>query len=270
MYKKVYITAKKFLIRQLPKQNANEIIESYLTSPDRSAEPVEIDFLFKKLLGSAQNTTMKANVIGASIGGFDNLGKAVFSFDTKKVEKKFNNDPDALLEHIIKKLKPKGEIRNTSRSIWPQYCKTIISASVFFNQFEDGKDFYEWANYLYQDNRSIAALPMILAAEIDGIGYPLACDFFKDLGFINYGKPDTHVIDIFVGIGLCNEKSSPYQIQKIITEIAKASKVSSYNVDKVFWLIGSGKFYNHPNIGNNGRIGRKKNEFIAEFNKNGS
>ena len=110
------------------------------------------------------------------------------------------------------------------------------------------------------------ALPMILAAEIYGIGYPLACDFLKELGFVDYGKPDVHVIDIFVGIGLCQPKPKPYQVQKVITKIADAASVTAYNVDKLFWLIGSGKFYNHKHLGKNGHIGRMKHAFIAHFN----
>lgn len=107
---------------------------------------------------------------------------------------------------------------------------------------------------------------MILEAEIEGIGYPLACDFLKDLGFVNYGKPDVHIIKIFVDIGLCPTGASPYQIQKIISQIADAAEVSAFAVDKVFWLIGSGYFYDHPDIGRLGRVGRKKAQFIAEFN----
>ena len=108
---------------------------------------------------------------------------------------------------------------------------------------------------------------MILAAEIEGIGYPLACDFLKELGFINYGKPDVHVIEIFVGIGMCQPKPSPYQVQKIITQIATESNTSSYNVDKIFWLIGSGKFYKHEELWKNGLIGQMKEEFINSINR---
>lgn len=111
----------------------------------------------------------------------------------------------------------------------------------------------------------MAALPMILAAEIEGIGYPLACDFLKELGFVNYGKPDVQLFDIFVGTGLCEQGASAYHVQKMISQMASEAGVSSYNVDKLFWLIGSGKFYKHPELGNNGRIGWKKNQFIAEY-----
>ena len=266
LMRRTYSAAKKFLIRQIPSTDAKAILETYLALSDKSSEPVAIDELFRRLLESAQNANMKAGVIGGSIDGITNLGKALFSFNPREVEKNFADDPDRLLKHIVKTLKPRGQIRKTPCSIWPKYCNTILSSAAFFGQFQSGEDFYEWANHLYQDRRSMAALPMILAAEIEGIGYPLACDFLKELGFVDYGKPDIHVIDIFVGIGLCESKPSPYHVQKIISQIASAAGVSSYNVDKLFWLIGSGKFYNHPELGNGGLIGRKKEQFITEYN----
>ena len=262
--KKIYKAAKRFLIERIPSKDAKEILDSYLELPDQSREPVDIPDLFRHLLESAQNTNMKPGVIGESIGGFNKLGNALYSFDPRKTLKKFEGSPNVLLDHIVKTLKPRGKIRNMPRSIWPKYCKTILSAAVFFNQFTSGEEFYEWANSLYSNKRSMPALPLILAAEIEGIGYSLACDFLKELGFIEYGKPDVHVIEIFVGIGLCPPKPSPYQVQKVISQIAEASGVSSYNVDKLFWLIGSGKFYNHKQMGKDGRIGKMKEEFIEQ------
>lgn len=264
---KIYTTAKRFLIERIPSKDAKEILNSYLELPAQNHESVDIPELFRRLLSSAQNSNMKAGVIGESIGGFNNLGKALFSFNPRLTEKNFDGAPDALLDHIVKTLHPRGKIRKEPRSIWPKYCKTVLSAAAFFSQFSSGEEFYEWANSLYKNKRSMPALPMILAAEIEGIGYPLACDFLKELGFVEYGKPDVHVIEIFVGIGLCQPKPNPYQVQKVITQIAEAAGVSSYNVDKLFWLIGSGKFYKdeHKLLGKNGHIGRMKEEFIAQF-----
>ncbi len=192
--RRTYLTAKKFLIRELARPDAKDILESYLSLPDQSNEPVSISELFKRLLSSAQNANMKASVVGGSIGGIQNLGKALFRFNPKRVERTFTNDPEGLLDHIIATVNPSGKIRTTTRSIWPKYCKTILSAATFFGQFKSGEDFYDWANHFYGDQRSMAALPMVLAAEIDGIGYPLACDFLKELGFVSYGKPDVHVM----------------------------------------------------------------------------
>lgn len=264
--KSVYTKAKRFLVDRIPAKDANQILNSYLETPSKNDIPVEMSELFRRLLQSAQNSNMKAGVIGKSIDGFPNLGKALFNFNPKRIENKFNDAPDLLLTHIVEELHPRGKVRTGSASIWPKYCRTILSAARFFNGFSNADEFYEWANGLYADKRSMPALPLILAEEIEGIGYPLACDFLKDLGFIEYGKPDVHVIQIFVGIGLCQPKPSPYQVQKVITKIAESVGVSSFNVDKLFWLIGSGKFYNHEEFGINGKIGRMKVEFISHFN----
>ena len=259
-----YDKAREFLIGQIPSKNANSVLEHYLSLPDKSQSPVTLEELYLRLLASAQNANMKAGVIGGSIGGVEKLATVLFDFNPKKVSDAYGVNSDLVLSDIEAKLQPSGKIRKTSKSIWPKYCETILSAARFFIQFSSGKEFYDWANHFYKDKRAIAALPMILAEEIYGIGYPLACDFLKELGFVNYGKPDVHLIDIFVGLGLCHRGASPYEIQKIIVQMAEAKGVSAYNVDKLFWLIGSGKFYDHPAIGNQGSIGRNKERFITQ------
>ncbi len=44
--------------------------------------------------------------------------------------------------------------------------------------------------------------------------------------------------------------------------MARNVGVTPYDGDKLFWLIGSGYFYDDHHIGNNGRIGSRKKEFI--------
>jgi hypothetical protein len=44
--------------------------------------------------------------------------------------------------------------------------------------------------------------------------------------------------------------------------MARNAGRTPYHVDKLFWLIGSGNFYDDPQIGNEGRIGRHKEQFI--------
>lgn len=263
--REIYSSAKQFLLQQIPSNNAGSILDSYLAPPDDTKSVVSLNELYRRLLDSAQNANMKAGVIGGAIDGIDNLGNVLFAFDPVQVKNRYFGKSDVLLVDIVSVLNPRGKIRTLSRGIWPRYCRTIISAAVFLAQFKSGKEFYDWANHLYKDERSMAALPMILAAEIEGIGYTLACDFLKELGFVNYGKPDIQVMDIFVGLGLCERNASPYNVQKIIAQIATESRVSSYNVDKLFWLIGSGKFYKNPELGKNGRIGSKKQQFLSQF-----
>jgi thermostable 8-oxoguanine DNA glycosylase len=104
----------------------------------------------------------------------------------------------------------------------------------------------------------------MISYEVSGIGFPLACDFLKELGFSEYGKPDVHLKDIFKALDLIdpNEKSASkldYQTLKVIDRIAKENGTTAYAVDKIFWLIGSGSFYL-----SNLKIGRQKKVFIEK------
>ena len=259
----LYESAKSYLIEKINRADAETILEHYISLSDGSVNITSIENLYYRLLSSAQNANMKAGVIGGSIGGVDKLGIVLCDFCPIDVVEKYNEDHFALLNEIESQLKPTGKVRKTPQSIWPRYCETALSAANFLSQFNSGQEFYAWANHYYNDPRSLAALPLILEQEIYGIGYPLACDFLKELGFINFGKPDIHIMDILSGVGLCDSKLTPKKNKKIIVEIALANRVSPYNVDKVFWLIGSGKFYDHPEISN---TGRNKADFVQQYN----
>ena len=257
-----------FLLRELgkhvPRDAAETILSHYLDVADTADTPKSIETIYFRMLVSAQNANMMANVIGGSIGGIENLGKATFGFKPKEVLNTFASDHDGLFSHIRTTLKPTGKLLGGTKSLWPRYCRTVLSSAAFLAQFKDGEDFIRWANHFYRDPRSMPALPLLVSQEVFGLGYPLACDFLKDLGFIGYGKPDVHIKRILVGLGLAEGGIGDYQLQKLIARIAADNCVSAYSVDKLFWLIGSGKFYDHLKLGKDGRIGRNYKQFLAE------
>jgi hypothetical protein len=130
-------------------------------------------------------------------------------------------------------------------------------------QFSSADEFYRWVDFFDTDARARPALPMLLDHEIEGFGFALACDFLKELGYVNFAKPDVHLRDIFVGLGLCLSKAGDYHVFKAIIRVAKNAQVTPYNADKLFWLIGSGFFYDDPSIGDQGKIGSHKAEFVS-------
>lgn len=260
----IYNEAKAFLLVETPKEVTESILISYLTLPPASPKTVSLNDLFGRLLESAQNSNMKAGVIGGSIGGVDKLKKVLFDFNVSKVVQVYGGDTDKLLRDIVEILRPRGKVRRTPKSIWPKYCRTVVSIAEFLSQFKGSEEFFDWAGYFYNDKKSMAALPMILEAEIYGVGFPLACDFLKELGYLNYGKPDIHVIQIFKATSLVEPRASTYQVFKAIIRVSESLGTTPYDVDKLFWLIGSGYFYNNPEIGRKGRVGSLKKRFIKE------
>lgn len=238
------------------------LIEKYLNPCTLDLRPTTKRGIYRRVLESAQNANMKAGVIGRAISGVDKLSPVLMEFDPKAVLDKYEDDWKAILEDIVEQLQPRGKIRRTPRSIWPLYCQTIVSAAHFVEQFESPDDFFSWINFFDCDARARASLPMLLSHEIKGFGFALSCDFLKGMGYINFPKPDVHLRDIFSALSLCPAKPDDYSLFKSIIRVAAHANVSPYNVDKAFWLIGSGYFHNDPQIGSRGRIGSQKREFV--------
>jgi hypothetical protein len=233
-----------------------EILDCHL-SPD-AQHPETMADLYRRLLISAQNRGMGPGVIGSAIGGVDSLRGLLCEFSpTDVIEKYGSEDWEMLLDDIVAHLEPKGKVRRTSRSLWPQYCQAILTGAAFLSQFTSAEEFHEWVGLFDSDDRIRPALPMLLSYEIHGFGFPLACDFLKEIGYTGFGKPDTHLKRIFEGLQISRSRED-YDVFKAILRIAAHADKTPYEVDKLFWLVGSGNFYRSDL-----KIGRHGEDFIA-------
>jgi hypothetical protein len=260
--RKAYQLAKDYLPAQCIEGVTPEVIEKYLNPLTLYPKPASKEGIYQRILESAQNANMKARVIGGAIDGVEKLAIVLENFNPRGVIDKYADDWEAILNEIVETLEPRGKIRRTSRAIWPHYCRTILSAANFVEQFSSASDFFDWVDFFNRDDRARASLPMLLSQEIEGLGFALSCDFLKEMGYVNFPKPDVHLRHIFTALNLCRDKADDYQLFKAVIRVAAHAGVSAYNADKVFWLIGSGNFYNDQHIGNKGRIGSRKAEFI--------
>ena len=256
-----YALAKEFLLRSGAERGITpELIEKYLYLS--RPRPESLAGLYERMLESAQSGNMNTGVIGGSISGVGNLGPVLCDFDPLRVLEKYRSGWEGVLDDIVAQLKPRGSVPRTPRSIWPRYCRSILSGARFLSRFSSAEEFYGWVDFFDEDERARPALPLLVAQEIEGIGFALACDYLKELGYENFSKPDVHVKDIFWAIGLCTWGTSDYEVFKAVARVARNVGVTPYNVDKLFWLIGSGNFYEDQDVGNGGRIGSRKKQFI--------
>lgn len=238
------------------------LIEKYLVPEVR--QPTTMAELYQRMLEHAQNANMKSGVIGKAIGGVSKLGEVLESFDPTKVLATYGNDEKAILDIIEKRVEHHGKMRRTERSLWPQYCRTILSAARFCSQFKNMQDFSAFVSFFVGEERARASLPMLLGEEIYGFGFALACDFLKELGYVSFPKPDVHLRHIFTALTLCANNADDYDVFKAIIRVADHAGVTPYAVDKTFWLIGSGNFYRDRDvIGKDGKIGGHRDDFIV-------
>jgi hypothetical protein len=257
----VYTLAKDFLLQSgAGKGVTPELIEKYLHLS--APRPDTLAALYERMLESAQSANMKAGVIGGSIGGVETLGLLLCDFDPSRVLEKYPSGWEDVLDDIVTQLKPRGSVPRTSRSIWPSYCRSALSGARFLSRFSSAEEFYGWVDFFDEDERARTALPLLLAQEIEGVGFALACDFIMGLGYENFSKPDVHVKEIFWALGLSPFGTSDYEVFRAVARVARNADITPYNVDKLFWLIGSGYFYEDPDVGKQGRIGTQKQRFI--------
>jgi len=237
--RKVYQLARDYLPAQNIEGVTASLVEKYLNPLTLNPKPTSKEGVYQRILESAQNANMKAGVIRRAIGGVEKLSLVLEGFNPRAVMDKYVVDWEAILNDIVEKLEPRGEIRRTPRSIWPHYCQTILSAANFVEQFSSASDFFGWVDFFDRDDRARASLPMLLSREIEGFGFALSCDFLKEMGYVNFTKPDVHLHDIFTSLRLCQEKADDYQLFKAVIRVANHAGVSPYNADKAFWLVAA-------------------------------
>lgn len=242
-YKFVFESAKKFLNEIIDENKLDRsIIEGHL----RHEKFHDIPGINRRLIRSLSNRNMMNSVIG-----FDNKEKEMrsilFEYTPNKILSTYIN-PDELLEKFKIEFKLQN-IRN-KRSLWRKFSEGIISGSEFMASFTDKNDFDKFIKTFSHNKYTKAALPMLLSKEIKGFGFALACDFLKEIGYRDYPKPDVMLIDVFYGLKL-SKSNEQYDVYKTIIEMAEAVGEDAYTIDKIFWLIGSGKLVDNKSIGSN-------------------
>jgi hypothetical protein len=250
-YKFVFESAKKYLDEIIAKHPNldSSILEKHLQQESKFDNILDANC---RLIESLSNRNMMASVIGFSKRKKE-MSPILFGYDPHRILSTYK-DADELLG----KFKSEFNLQNiqSKRSLWRKFSEGIISGSNFMASFRDKEDFDSFIKTFARNKYTKAALPMLLSKEIRGFGFALACDFLKELGYRDYPKPDTHLIKIFHDLEL-SKSAEPYEVYKSIIEMAEVVGEDAYTVDKIFWLISSGRFY-LVNI----ETGRNRDKFI--------
>ncbi len=216
-------------------------LEPYFYSESKCST---LENVYERFIISAQNYQSMPNVIGITKNE-----------DRKKAVKKILHKYDI---EYIKGLNPddlyvrfREEFGVTSadskRNSWAKWSNAIVDSAKFLSEFDDYKEFDDFVNRFNYNVHTRMALPLLIGERISGMGFALACDMLKELGYLEYPKPDVHLLQVFQALGLSDGKPLD-TFQAIIrmadiVSITKNEKITPYKVDKIFWLICSGRFY---------------------------
>ena len=237
-----------------------EILDKHLSpSPDHQ-KSAKMPAIYERLLRSAQSAQSMPNVIGGSIGGVERLGTVLFDFHPEAVAQHYPQNEEGckrLFDDIREQLAPRGKLNYNPRSLWRRFCGTVTSGAAFLAQFPDAQAFYEWVEPFDLDEDGRIEVATKIARQIDGIGFALACDFLKEVGFTNVSKPDVHIKEIFSQLGLSKSKDD-VEVFRAVGRVAGSVGATAYEVDLLFWLVGSGDLYFAGR-----RLANSRAEFIA-------
>ena len=255
---RVYALARSYLLGQ--EGISEEHLDRHLR-PSRSAQrPATLAVIYERVLRSAQSAQSMPNVIGGSIGGIERLSAVLFGFDPVAVVEKYPRSEAGckrLFDDIREYLSPRGKLNYNPRSLWRRFCGTVTSGAVFLAEFPDAQAFYAWVEPFDRNEDRRIEVATKIARQIDGIGFALACDFLKEVGFTNFSKPDVHIKEIFSQLGLSQSKDD-VEVFKAVSRMARSVGVTPYEVDQLFWLVGSGDLYFAGR-----RLANSRTEFIA-------
>lgn len=221
-----------------------------------------VEELYRGLLVSAQNRQGMPN----SIGDVSQLEGVLCDFDPARVRDRYASWEDVFRRvERSEVVSPPGrfDIEN-AHSHWVQFSKSVVSAADFLADFEDVAAFDALVSEVTSgENSERADAPRLLSAEVHGIGFATACDFLKESGYRGFVKPDTHVRDIFVGAGVSDPDADDVELFDDAVAFASAIGATPYEVDKLFWIVGSGRFPNATAAdGSELRVQTDKSEFL--------
>lgn len=257
--KKLFEFGKEYLLRR--QEITEEILEHYLTLW-QIRKPRNMEELCRNMIDHAQNRRGMPN----SIGDIENLREILFDFKPEKIKHNFDNW-STLFNKVNSTYTPPGrmEIHNP-HNYWVVFCKSIVSISDYLSRFGSFENYETYVGTFISDNPDIRlAFPLILKEEIFGYKFALACDFAKENVSPKFIKPDTHIKDIFVSLGLCNPNDNDYNVFRKVINYCTEIEEEPYAVDRLFWLIGSGKLFKTKSRQYEIYFRTNKFEFIKEF-----
>lgn len=254
----IYKTSYDFLWKILPEEITQERLQEYFVGDNQEFSSLRDVFI--QFIHSAQNYQSMQNVIKFDQRKED-MSDVLYDYDLYKIR---DMDVNELYQFLRKRYNAGGE--DSKYNSWYKWSRSVVDAAKFLSGFANVEDFKLFVDRFSYNLSTRMALPLLIEKKICGIGFALACDSLKELGYHDYSKPDVHIKEVFYQIGVAEKDDIAVfeTIDRMAAECKEIdSDVSPYKIDKILWLICSGKFYKDGIT-----IGQHRDDLICRINEN--
>lgn len=236
----VYQMACNYLEGIVPSEVGLDGLEEYYLG-DKGDFATLVD-VFERIIESAQNYQRMPNVIKFQERR-GRIREILFDYDFDRI---IAADPEAIYQAFREAFDVKS--KEGPHNSWRKWTGSVIDAAQFVRDFKNVDDFKAFVALFDYNALTRMALPLLISTKIRGIGFALACDCLKELGYLSYPKPDVHMADVFCRLNL--SKNDPISVFEAIVRMSDDCRsldpsATPYKIDKMIWLICSGRFYKH-------------------------
>jgi len=255
-YKDIYELSYNFLLKNLPDWLDEGRLQDYFIADWYK----NLWDIYNRILISAQNRQSMPNTI-KMCERQNEIKTLLHNYDFDWI---ISKTP----EYFLNTFKEHYQITRTDKwSYWYKWTETIVDWAWFMKLFKSTNEFEKFVKSFDTTIEKRWELSEFIAKKIElwnwnrwikWLWEALTCDFLKEIWFINYLKPDVHIIEICYQAWLTPTKDEKY-VFKFLSKVAEENNITPYKLDKIIWLICSWNFYKEKTS--------KKNWHKAEFIK---
>lgn len=246
----IYEKSYKYLEDNSPDEIDSCELEKYFVANNNDFSSLED--IFVRFVTSTQNYQGMPNSIKLDERK-DEIKVILHNYDLKWIA---NQSVEDLFKEFCEKFDVKVVNKNKKYNSWYKWSHSIIDIAKFVSTFKDVDEFKSFVEQFNFNLTMRIALPLLISTKINGMGFALACDALKEMGYINYVKPDVHIQDVCYELGLCDSRNQ-IEVFETMIKLADECKITPYKLDKIFWLICSGRYTLHGK-----KVRGLKKEFI--------
>ena len=245
----LFLESKNYLINQTERlfncqhNQASTIVDEYINSSN--VTNLTFETILDELASTLQTGQSLPNVI--KYLNRKNQLRIIFKNYDKALLSQANEG--ALYQECVDDF---GEQIGTAKQSWMKYIGGMIDGAAILNRFVDVPSFINAINsFPATHGMSFEVYQQIMPTgaraskgndgwKIFGMGNAIACNFLKEIGFVNYIKPDTHIKDAFDAFEIVYADDN--DCLRIGRQLAVQNGVTPYAFDRVIWLCCSGHY----------------------------